>query len=44
MIEVSPLAEYDMRRFEANYKACEDYMKPIRAELKRRRKTAKEGK
>ena len=44
MIEVSPFAERDMKRFDDNYKACEAYMKPIREDLKRRHELIKKGK
>ena len=30
------LARRDMDRFDKNFEACQDYMKPIREELKRR--------
>ena len=43
MIVVSNFAERDMKKFTANYKECEDYMKPIRADFKRRHEFIKKG-
>ena len=43
MIVVSNFAERDMKRFDDNYEACESYMKPIRADLKRRHEFIKKG-
>ena len=40
------LARRDMDRFNKNFEACQDYMKPIRKEFKRRHeiiKGAKDG-
>jgi hypothetical protein len=38
------LARRDMDRFNQNFEACQDYMKPIREDFKRRHEMIKGGK